>query len=634
MPPHMEVKAAQRFAHSSSSFRIFALAIGLLLSCVRNASAQSAVEPQDGKKDFENRAQTLLAYFVEKETRPSFAAVAARYAAGERISEAQRMLSGLLAAPNNEASHAFRMMATYLYGRQNLPPALAEKVKDSLGRIALFRGSSEHENVLYFSTILLAAETWPDMDAEHWFNGKSSAENLQEAQAYLTHWLEALVTQGQSEFDAPQFMPSFFGAVALLHEFTRDDELRKKLKIALHVMMIDFAAEHMGGIYTGAHSRSAQTFTLSPRDAPSNGFAWLYYGVGRMIPSAELLFASLSSYELPAIIAQLATKRDPIGGFVHREHKRRHPSLSYEAEPEAGFCKYTYVTRQYTLGSLPGGALSPKDQQSWSLTYRSKQDNHPVLFITSPSFTARELGRFYSDEPRLLLAELNARNAEAAQNAAFRAATEYERLFQHRNVLIGLYDTPDSLDTIRLHGFFSRGLDTLLFADSSSSQLNPDWIFGKAGETFFALLPLQPYHFENFPEGRLFVSEGRRNGYILEVSTATESVSLAEFQRRIREVTQVDLSGYELQNKIKYATIYGDNMEFVFNSVTGKSVRFLNNVPVAMSDCTLFDSPMLKHYPDTRRMVLRFKNEWLELDFDKWEMTEQISTITEELKQQ
>ncbi len=628
MPAHMDVKAK----FSPSPLRVLVL---LLLLGARHVAAQEpAPAPETPKKEFEDRAQTLLAYFVEKETRPSFAAVAARYASGERIGEAQRMMSDMLFAANNEATYAFRMMATYLYGRQNLPPALAEKVKASMGKIAFFRGTSEHEEVLYHAAVLLAAETWPDMDAEHWFNGKSSSENLSAAQAYVNHWIEMLVSEGQYEFDAPQFMPSFFAALALLHEFTRDDELRKKLKVALHVVMIDFAAEHMGGIYAGAQSRNAQSFALSPREAPSNGFAWLYFGVGRMIPSAELLFASLSSYELPEIITALATKRDPIGGIVHREHKRRQPVVRYNDTAEAGFCKYAYVTRQYTLGSLPGGALSAKDQRSWSLTYRSKQDQHPVLLVASPNFTERELGRYHSAEPRLLLAEMNARQVEAGQTAMLRGAGEYERIFQHRNVLLGLYDTPDSLDTIRLHGFFSQGLDSLLLPDSANSSLNSDWIFGKAAETFFALLPLQPYRFENFPEGRLLVAAGKRNGFILEVSTATESGSLAEFQRRIRAVTQVNRSNFEAQNKIIYSTIYGDKMEFAFNSTTNKVTRFLNDTPLVLDNCPLFDSPILKHYPEAKRMVLRFKNEWLELDFDKWEVTENISTITEELKQQ
>ena len=234
----------------------------------------------------------------------------------------------------------------------------------------------------------------------------------------------------------------------------------------------------------------------------------------------------------------------------------------------------------------------------------------------------------------MLLAEMNANLKQAGAEAWFRGASEYERLFQHRNVLLALYDTPDSLDAIRLHGFFSQALDTLLNADTTAAFRTPDWIFGQASETFIALLPLQPFRFENFDAGRLFVTTGTRNGFILEVSTVTESQTLEEFQRRIRAVTQVDLSNFATQNKIVYSTIYGDRMEFSFNAGTNKVTRFLNNTPVTFDDCPLFESPLLKHYPDTKRMVLRFKNEWLDLDFDKWEVAENISTITEELKEQ
>lgn len=145
MPAHMEVKVRPRRAYAPLSSRRFTLVLALHV-CMRFAAAQTPPEPPNPKKEFEDRAQTLLAYFVEKETRPSFAAVAARFAAGERITEAQRMMSDLLFASNNEAAYAFRMMATYMYGRQNLPPALAEKIKTSLGKIAFYRGAWARQN--------------------------------------------------------------------------------------------------------------------------------------------------------------------------------------------------------------------------------------------------------------------------------------------------------------------------------------------------------------------------------------------------------------------------------------------------------------------------------------------------------
>lgn len=589
-----------------------------------------ALNSKDEKREFEARAQTLLAYYVEKETRANFAAVAARYATGERINEAHRMLAQLLRAPQNEPAYTFGLMAAYSYGRQNLTPALAAQVKAVLGKIAPVHDFSEHEQHLYFAALLLAAETWPEMTAEEWFNGKSSAANLREAQQYFAAWFEKLVTEGQSEYDSPQFMPAVFATLAVLHEFTRDDGLRQRLGIALHLLMIDFAAEHMGGLYGGAHAGTAIAAAMAPREAPSAGFSWLYLGVGRLVPTAELLFASLSSYQMPNIVHLLAKRRDPIGGFVHVERKRRFPSLRYDNDAAAPVCKYTYVTRNYILGSVPGGALAPRGQLSWQLIYRARHDPRPVMFITTPSVSGRDLAKFNAAEPRLLEAEARARHAASTPAQAFAGTSNFERLFQHRNVLLGLYGAADSLQPVKIVGFLSQGLDTLLLPAAQQ----PDWIFAQAGETYLALLPLQPFRLENHAEGRWLISESRRNGFVLEISSPIESKNFAEFQRRIRQETKVDRSPFAEKLKLKYTTIYGDVLEFAFNPANGLAERFLNGKPVVEKDCALFDSPLLKHFPDSKRVVLRFKNEWLELNCEKWEMQEHINTITEELKAQ
>jgi hypothetical protein len=593
---------------------------------------EAPVIGKNEKKEFEARAQTLLAYFVEKETRPSFAAVAARYASGERISEAHRMMAQLLSTPSREPGYLFSLIATYLFGRQNLTPALAAQVKATLGRVPLVHDFSEHEMHFYFAALMLAAETWPKMTAEEWFNGKSSADNLREAKEYFSAWLEKAVTEGQSEYDSPQYMPSMFATLAVLHEFSGDEDFRKRLGIMLHVVMIDFAAEHMGGLYGGAHAGDPMPVAISPRDAPSAGFSWLYLGVGRLIPTAELLFSSLSSYKMLTIVQQLAKRRDPIGGFVHQERKRRTPSLRYESDPAAPVCKYTYVTRNYILGSIPGGVFSPRDQHSWGLVYRSRGDQRPILFLTTPAASGRDLAKFRAAEPRILEAEAKTRNFSDNPLQAFVGPSDLERIFQHRNALVGLYGAADSLRPV---GFFSPDLDTLLLPATNGSAAQPDWIFAKTGETYLALLPLRPCHFENHPEGRWLVSEGLRNGFVLEVSTPIESGNFVEFQRRMRQETKIDLSQFNAGKlRLKYTTAYGDIMEFAFNPADGRSERILNGTPALEKDCALFDSPLLKHFPDSKRIVLRFNNEWLELDCEKWEMIENVSTITEELKAQ
>lgn len=630
--------AARNSQRLPSIFPKLKRAASVLLSTLALASLCPAQTQPDsagsGQNEIEIRGQLLLMHFVEQERQPSFAGVAARYATGERISEAHRMLGELLAKPATAPGDAFYRVAIYLFGRQNLPYALAESIKRSLAEVPTRRGEAEHEWHMYYAALLLAAETWPDTPAEQWFNGKSSAENLLEAKSYFTAWINQLVENGQSEYDSPQFMPSFFATLALMHEFTRDDLFRKRLKVVLNLIMLDFASEHLDGLYAGAHSRISEAQIMSPRDALSAGFAWLYFGAGRMAPSPELLFASLSSFELASVILELATNRDPLGGYVHLERKSAARFLRPAPKQETMVCKYAYVTKQYILGSQQGGLFYPTHQHSWGLTYLSETDDRPTLFITYPSTSARELALFHAEEPRVMLAEANSPRSRRSQEVRLTGASAYERLFQHRNVLLGLYDAPDTLTQVRLNGFFSEDLQDFSAAASEGASLQPgEWIFCRAAGTFIAVLPMQPFRFEKIPGGRLFVSEGRRNGFVIEVSTPLENASFEEFQRRVREVAKLTIDrDAEATNRVRYTTSYGDRMLFSYNAATGTVRRLLNGLPVLAEACPLFESQFLRYYPNQRRLVLRINNQWLELDFAKWEVTQGYSEITDELR--
>ncbi|MDZ7268060.1 MAG: hypothetical protein ONB48_09830 [candidate division KSB1 bacterium] len=619
--------------HSPKITCAASLLVGAL---ILTAFCQAQTQPDSGNaatNEIELRGQLLLMHFVEQERQPSFAGVAARYATGERVSEAHRMLGELLARPSTAPADAFYRVAIYLFGRQNLPYALAESIKRSLAEVPTRRGEAEHQWHMYHAALLLAAETWPDTPAEQWFNGKSSAENLLEAKSYFNAWITQLVENGQSEYDSPQFMPAFFATLALMHEFTRDDLFRKRLKVVLNLIMLDFASEHLDGLYAGAHSRISEAQIMSPREALSAGFAWLYFGAGKMVPSPELLFASLSSFELASVIRELATNRDPLGGYVHRERKRAARFLRSPAHQEATVCKYNYITRQYILGSHQGGLFYPAHQHSWGLTYLAQTDERPTLFISCPSASASELALFHADEPRVLLAEAGSPRHRRSQESGLTGASAYERLFQHRNVLLGLYDTPDSLRQVRLHGFFSDDLQDLSVTTGGGNSLLPgEWIFCRAAETFIAVLPMQPFRFEKIAGGRLFVSEGPRNGFVIEVSTPLENASFEEFQRRVREVANLTVDQDAGATRVRYTTSYGDRMLFSYNAATGAVRRLLNGLPVTAETCPLFESQFMRYFPDQRRLVLRLNNQWLELDFAKWEVNQGYSEITNELR--
>src|SRR5574341_342958 len=270
------------------------------------------------EKALSERRQELLEYLVEKESAPSFAAVSARYAANERLAEANQMLSQLLRQLSGEPLYGFNLMATYLFGQRSMPDSLRAKVKQIFSANAFLRGDGEDNQLRYYVMILLAAQSWPDMTAEQWFNGKSSAENRREAHAYLAHWMESTVANGQEQFDSPELLPSFVASLELLHEFVADDDslaamrgnaahpqsgvaspvkLRTRAAIMLDLLLIDFALEQIDGIYADSHSYDPEPEVYSPRQSANAALFWLYFGMGEMQPSAEALFSALSGYK-------------------------------------------------------------------------------------------------------------------------------------------------------------------------------------------------------------------------------------------------------------------------------------------------------------------------------------------------
>jgi hypothetical protein len=629
------------------------IALCFLQSLLPSSFAQKAVEP-----DLAERRQALLEYLVEKESLPSFAAVTARYAANERLAEANQMLSqllrpqGLLSQSASEPVYGFNLLATYLFGQRNMPDSLRAKVQKTFSTNAFLRGDGEENQLRYYATILLAAQTWPDMPATQWFNGKSSAENWLEAASFLANWMDATIVYGQAQFDSPELLPSFVACLELLNEFAVDDpsfvstngnaassaktkrpvaNLRVRTSMMLDLLLIDFALEQIDGIYAGGHSYDPEPGVYSPRQSANAALFWLYFGAGEMKPTEEALFSALSSYNAPEAVYHLATNRDPLGGYVHRERKRVRNLLRNSSERNQEVYKYAYITRDYILGSLQGGLLYPLQQHTWDLTYLSPQDRHPTLFVMHPFYDQRELSAFFVEAPPLLFDELAKFKGRYNQGGKLTGGSPYEQIFQHRNALIALYNIPESVQFGHITGFFSEGLQDWEELETSGASQDPEWLFCRAGNTFIAFRPLQEFYFNRMEGGLRFVSEGRRNGVILEVSTPEESKTFEEFKRRIREISKVEFKEENKQIKVKYTTAYGDRLEFVYDGNANAVERYLNELPFRYTEWPLFANPFIKYDESKRLLQLRVKDKWRALDFMNWTVSEREGTFSEEL---
>ncbi len=624
----------------------------IFVFCFQFTFAAIVFAQENFEKALAARRQTLLSHLVESESTPSFAVVMARYAAGERLAEANRMLSQLLRQPSGDPVYGFNLIATYLFGQRSMPDSLRENIQRNFSIRALLHGDSEDNQLRYHATLLLAAQTWPDLTAQQWFNGKSSAENWREAEAFLVHWMENNVVHGQTQFDSPELLPAFIACLELLHEFVADEppfpttnghatngskgkspsvNLQTRTSMMLDLLLVDFALEQIDGIYAGAHSYDTEPAVYSPRQSANAALFWLYFGMGEMKLTMEALVSALSGYNVSEAVHALATKRDPLGGYVHRERKRVRNQLRRSYDRTTAVYKYAYITRDYILGSAQGGLLSPMQQHTWDLTYLAPKDARPTLFVMHPYFDQRELGAFFIDEPALLFEELNKFKGRYNNGDKLAGGSPFEQIFQHRNTLLALYNIPENVQFGYIAGFFSDSLQNWESLDADGLSHDPEWLFCRAGNTFIAFRPLQEFRFNKMDGGLHYVSESRRNGVILEVSTPAESKTFEEFKRRILEVSKVEFKEENERLRLKYTTAYGDRMEFVYDGRSETVARFLNEFPFKFDNWPIFDNPHIK-YDETKRLLqIRVKNKWRALDFKNWTVSERVGSYTEEL---
>jgi hypothetical protein len=622
------------------TFLIEFISVMILLIAGDKSTAQ---DRQALESSFSARRQEVLQYFVQQAPHPEeeFAGIAARCAAQEKLPEAIALYSRQLRSPKNNLTFQFSLMAAYAYGAKSFPDSMKSLAQRRFSINPMLRGRGELDWHLYYSTIFLASQFWPQ--ATGWFNGKSSEENHREAGEYLMQWMQSIATRGQKEFDSPEHLPSFLMTLFVLYDFADDPQFRHRARMVLDLLLADFAAEHLAGQYAGAHAYYKTT------GIPARGISalsWLLFGARKMMPSAELLFAALSSYEVPAVVLGMGVDRSE--SYVHRERKphgalyRRELANHNARDVE----KYAYVTRDYALGSMIGELTHPYAQQSWSFCYASEGDRHPVFFATHPFEGDERLQMFFPDPLRVFAANAILYDSTSLSYDKMRGASPYEILFQHRNVLMALYDIPENVANPWINGFLSKDVTV-------REQRDDGWMFCQMGRAFLAIKFLQAVEFQEMPAGWKIISRGRRNAVIVEAGSVEETPSFEEFKARFAE-TKVKSKKISETKSLTYSNAYGDVydvsesgekirgvVELAYTSssgdvfeMTSRGERKLNGYPMATARTgrwPLFDGPFIKADERKKIVLLRSGKLWRQLDFAKWEIRDVDGTFGAEL---
>lgn len=592
------------------------LALFFSLPAASVSYAQDLTAMESGSNASPTRAARTAAYGARVDSLISFFAgrlasrapaegnyfdIAAGLHREQHVDAALARLDTLMQDPSGDMFWMYPMTLVNFVGRDVLPKAYRERLRDLWRTYTPYRGDTENHWAMYYASLYLMTQLYPDDPPKSWFNGKSSRENHLEAREYLLHWMDRTTRLGQGEFDSPHYMSYYVAAMGELYAFAEDPAVRQRAKMMLDYLLADFAAESLGGMYVGAFSRVYPKSLLRRHASNSAAYAWLLFGNAPFSAHGGSLILALSGYQLPAVLYHIGTdRRTP---YVHRERKRTRRRIRYSDRRMAPVYKYTFMSEDYAVGSIQGGLLQPIQQHTWEVFWAPEDPTrgYNTLFTLHPYSSVKELAMYFPEEPEMLTEAVIKSKSTYDSPDKWTGASPYEQVFQHRDALVALYDIPKGTRFPHISGFFPK---TLAEREEDPSG----WIFAKGGRAFIAYYPLAPYEWREEAEVWRLHSPHLKNGAVVQVAPAGAYASFAAFKEAVK--------GLPLQTQqtpvpqARFKTLGGDTLALTYGETP-----VLNGAPIQYEDWPLFDGPFMHAEVGSNKLLLRHGSLRRRLDF-------------------
>jgi hypothetical protein len=554
------------------------------------------------------------AYAHPKSSGPmGYANIAAKLRLHEDAAACSRRLEELLAAgPTGDMFWMFPVTAIAYLDQGQLSATARQALRDSFRTYMPYRGDTENHWLLYYTSLYLMAQMWPEQGGDQWYTGKSSAENLHEAEGWINSWVRLTTTRGQGEYDSPHYMGLYFLSMSYLAEWAKDPAMKKRAAMMLDYLIADYAAESLDGIYAGAHSRVYDRPVVEKWLNPSSDFGWVLFGSGYPLepPDGYIIFYVLASaYEPPEILKRIATDREQ--PYTHYERKRTRNRWRFFDELHGPVYKTTYMRKEYAVGSDQGGTLQPIQEHSWDVTWKVTDPRgvENTFFTLHPYSSLRELQTYFTFPPDQGIAEVVSSKKSYDSPDKLVGGSPYEQIFQDQDSVIVLYDIATGSRFPHINGFFSKDL-TEVREDASG------WIFARGGDALIACRPLQPYSWKPIEGGgrRLF-SPYLKNGMVVQVAARSEYADLDAFRRAILalplEFTLAPVPS------VRFRSLRGKRLAFTYGQVPT-----VDGTPLNYAGWPLFGGPFVQAAVDSERLTLRHGTMRRTLDFRRLTVTD------------
>jgi hypothetical protein len=568
----------------------------IILAAVLIAASMAAATPE-----FEQRLRAVIDAWAHPKGpgEPGYGAVAARLWLHEDAAWCSRRLEALLAdGPTGDMFWMYPATAIAYLDRGQLSPPARAALRRAWKTYMPYRGDTENHFLLYYTSLYLMSQLYPDDPPESWYTGKSSQANLEESRRWIESWARLTTTRGQGEYDSPHYMGVYLLPMSYLAAWAKDPAMKKRAQMMLDYLIADYAPENLNGTYVGAQSRVYDAQLLEKSANVANDFGWLWFGLGRPAdpPANYLLYYLLASaYEPPEILKRIATDRSQ--PYTHYERKRTRNRWRFYDELHGPVYKTTYVRREYAVSSDQGGVLQPIQQHSWDVTW-SVPDGRGVqntFFTLNPHSSIRELQTYFVFPPDTGIEDVVHSKKFYDSPDKFSGGSPYEQILQDRDTIIVLYNIAPGARFPHINGFFSKDL-------AEVREDKSGWIFMRGGEALIACRPLQPYAWRPIEGGgrRLF-SPYLKNGVVVQVAAASEYPDMEAFRRAILA--------------LPLAFTLEPVPHVRFRSLRGAELDFTYGAPRDYEQWPLFGGPFLHSEVDSQTLTITYGKMRRILDF-------------------
>ena len=556
------------------------------------------------------------------------AAIAIKLTLREDLDLCSARVIEMMKDPGTGPFWMFPTVCVAYVGRDLHTPGARAAIRNAWRTTRQLRGDTENHWAMYYTSLYLMAELYPNEPAETWYSGKSSEENLAEARDYLVHWIDLTTSRGQGEYNPTHYIGEYAIPMLFLATWAKDPTMKQRGHMMLDWLFAELAANTLDGVLRGPASRTDEGSVIERWNSLASYFSWLLFGNTPPIGGYGgwgLYFAPLAkNYELPEVIYRIATDRG--GDFVQRDRARTRRFWRYSDELSPAVYKTNYLRRDYAVGSTQGIMNDAIQGHAWDVTWAEAdpRGKHATMFSLHPMSSERAMQSQFVTYPEPMIKGVTFEGKPSYDSPdKVVGVSYYERVFQDLDTVIALYDLAPGVRFPHINGFFSKDLVNV-------TEDKSGWIFARGGNAYLAYRPLAPYHWMKYLHrnggwakaaedlgGRLLVSPHLKNGTIVQAASVGEFKDFAAFQAAIRALPlEFKLEPVPI---VKMRTLRGKEIAFTYGQapkVDGKTIDY--------AKWKLFEGPYLNAEVGGHKLTITHGRLERTLDFNTLTITDRV----------